>query len=236
MTLSSLISDVTGSERTLTVYDATDSMSVTSVKNHFEVQKVTIEEASTPEGPNDFVVLHDDGEFLAGGDLEELRDAVEFQAGLLDAKDFHEAKTPDVLKHVSNTTFTSHGKRRMILASREIEEQAWSASGGELHAGFQQLSLLQNQYDMYSRIADRDVDIHVYGVPDWEPPEEEWLTVHATDAPEIRDSWFVVYDSPTDNDCALVSEQVGPNEFDGFWTYEEDIISDILGHLRSEYS
>lgn len=235
MTLSSLISDVTGNERTLTVYDPTDSGSVTAVKNHFKVQKVTVEEASTSEGPDDFVVLHDDGEFLAAGDLEELRDAVQFQAGLLGATDFHDTKTPDVLKHVSNTTFTSHGKRRMILASREIEEQAWSTSGGELHAGFQRLSLFQNQYDMYSRIGGRDVDIHVYGVPDWKPPEAYWLTVHATDAPEIRDSWFVAYDAPTDNDCALVSEQVGPNEFDGFWTYEEDIISDILGHLRSEY-
>ncbi|WP_276302300.1 DICT sensory domain-containing protein [Halorussus lipolyticus] len=236
MTLSSIIADVTGTERTLTVYDAEESSAVEDLRNHFEVQNVSVEEATAPEGPDDFAVLHDGGAFLAAADLTKLRRAVTFQAGLLDATDFEETHVPDVLKHVSDTTFTAYGKRRMILASREIEEQAWREASGELHAGFQRLSLLRDQWDLYSRIADRGVEIHVYGVGDWEPPEPDWLTVHADDTPEIRDSWFVVFDAPGESDGALVAAERGLNEFEGFWTYDSALVGDVLGHLRATYS
>jgi DICT domain-containing protein len=236
MTLSSIIDDVAGTARTLTVYDAEDSSAVADLRNHFEVQNVTVEEASAPEGPDDFAVLHDDGEFLAAAALGDLRRAVTFEAGLLDATGFEETQVPDVLKHVSDTTFTAYGKRRMILASREIEEQAWREGGGELHAGFQRLSLLRDQWNLYTRIADRGVDIHVYGAADWDPPEPEWLTVHAADAPEIRDSWFVVFDAPDESDGALVAAERAANEFEGFWTYDSALVGDVLGHLRETYS
>lgn len=236
MTLASIIADVTGSERTLTVYDASDSGAVADLRGHFETQNVTVEEVSASDGPDDFAVLHDDGEFLAAADLERLRQAVTFEAGLLDVTDFEETQVPDVLKHISDTTFTAYGKRRMILASREIEEQAWRAGGGELHAGFQQLSLLRDQWDLYTRIADRGVDIHVYGVPDWQPPEPDWLTVHAGDTAEIRDSWFVVFDGADEENGALLAAECEPNEFEGFWTYDDALVGDVLGHLRSAYS
>ncbi|MFC7078922.1 DICT sensory domain-containing protein [Halorussus caseinilyticus] len=236
MTISSIIADLKGSERTLTVYDPTDETAVSSVERHFEVQNVEVREATAPEGPDDFAVLHDGDEFLAASELAELRRAVSFETGLVDATDLAETTTPDVLKHVSDATFTAYGKRRMILASREIEERAWRAGGGELHAGFQFLSLFREQWDLYGRIADRGVDVHAYGVPDWEPPTPEWLTVHDDDTDEIRDSWFVVLDAPDDRDCALVAEEREPNEFSGFWTYDEALVGDVLGHLRSAYS
>lgn len=235
MSLSSIIADVSGNERTLTVYDASDSEAVGDLRNHFEVQNVTVEEASVPGGPEDFAVLHDDEEFLAAADLELLRQAVTFEAGLLDVTDFEETQVPDVLKHISDTTFTAYGKQRMILASREIEEQAWRTGGGELHTGFQYLSLMRDQWDLYTRIADRDVDIHVYGVPDWQPPDPEWLTVHAGDTTEIRDSWFVVYDSPESRNGALLAAERETNKYEGFWTYDDTLVGDVLEHLRSVY-
>jgi hypothetical protein len=235
MSLSSIIADVTGNERTLTIYDPDDSAAVGAVENHFTVQNVDVVEASAPEGPENFAVLHDDGEFLAAADLDDLRRTVTFEAGLLDASEFEETMVPDVLKHVSDTTFTAYGKQRMILASREIEERAWRARGGQLHSGFQRLSLLRDQWDLYERIGDRGVSVHVYGVGDWEPPETEWLTVHADDCEEIRDSWFVVFDAPDEGDCALVAAEEDDNEYEGFWTYDGAIVADALGHLRSEY-
>lgn len=235
MSLSSIIDGVTGDERTLTVYDPTDPEAVAAVERHFEVQRVGVEEASAPEGPDDFVVLHDDGSFLAAADLDDLRRAVTFGDGLVDATDFEDTQVPDVLTHVGDTTFTSYGKRRMILASREIEERAWRTSGGELHAGFQRLSLLRGQWNLYDRIGDRGVEVHVYGRPDWSPPESDWLTVHESDEPEIRESWFVVFDAPAGNDCGLLAEERDPDEFEGFWTYDEALVSDVLGHLRSSY-
>jgi DICT domain-containing protein len=235
MTLSSIIDDVAGTTRTLTVYDAQKPSAIAALRDHFEVQNVTVEETNSDEGPDDFAVLHDGGEFLAAADLTDLRRAVTFEAGLLDATGFEETQVPDVLKHVSDTTFTAYGKRRMVLASREIEEQAWRRGDGELHAGFQRLSLLRDQWSHYTRIADRGVDVHVYGVADWEPPEPEWLTVHADEA-EIRDSWFVVFDAPGESDGALVATERAANEFEGFWTYDSALVDDVLGHLRETYS
>jgi len=195
MTLSSIIEDVTGEERTLTVYDPSDTEAVQAVEEHFAVQRVSVEEATAPEGPDDFVVLHDDGEFLAAADLETLRRVVSFETGLVDATTLEEASTPKVLKHVGDTTFTSYGKRRMILASREIEERAWRNGDGELHAGFQRLSLFRDQWDLYERIASRGISIHAYGVSDWQPPDVPWLTVHASESDEIARSWFVAFDA-----------------------------------------
>jgi len=235
MTLSSIIDDVRGTGRTLRVYDPSNPDAVPALERHFEVQNVAVEEATLPEGPNDFVVLQDDDEFLAAADLETLRRAVTFESGLLDATEFEETQVPDVLKHVSDTTFTAYGKQRMVLASREIEEQAWRARGGELHSGFQRLSLFRDQWDLYERIANRGVDVHVYGAPDWRPPETEWLTVHGDDATEIRRSWFVAFDAPENGDCALLAAERAPDEFAGFWTYDAALTGDVLGYLRTEY-
>ena len=121
MTLSSLIEDVTGNERTLTVYDPADSEAVEAVKRHFQVQNVSVEEATAPAGP------------------------------------------------------------------------------------------------------------------DWEPPEPDWLEVHAAETPEISESWFVVHDAPDESDCALVAEEREPNAYCGFWSYDEGIVADVLSHLRAEY-
>jgi len=236
MTLSSIIEEVTGEERTLTVYDPSDPEAVRAVEEHFAVQRVSVEEATAPDGPDDFVVLHDDGEFLAAADLETLRRVVSFETGLVDATDLAETSIPGILTHVGNTTFTSYGKRRMILASREIEERAWRAGGGELHAGFQRLSLFRDQWDLYERIASRGVAIHAYGAPDWRPPDVPWLTVHADESDEIRRSWIVAFDAPDDRDCALLATEREPNEFEGFWTYDKGLVGDVLGHLRETYS
>ncbi|WP_135854034.1 DICT sensory domain-containing protein [Halorussus salinus] len=235
MTLSAIIEEVTGTERTLRVYDPSDGRAVSELERHFEVQNVAVEETALPEGPDDFVVLQDGDEFLAAADLETLRRAVTFEAGLLDATDFEETRVPDVLKHVNDTTFTAYGKQRMILASREIEERAYRTREGELHSGFQRLSLLCDQWDLYNRIADRGVDVHVYGVPDWRPPETDWLTVHAEETDEIREAWFVAFDAPENGDCALVAAEEDDDEFEGFWTYDSALTGDVLGYLRDEY-
>lgn len=87
-------------------------------------------------------------------------------------------------KHVETTTFVSYDKRRMILASREIEERAWRAGGGRLYAGFQRLSRLRPQWPVYGNLT-AAVDVRVYGLRDWEPAGE--ITIDADDE-EIRKS------------------------------------------------
>ncbi|USZ69703.1 histidine kinase (plasmid) [Halorussus salilacus] len=235
MSLSSIIDGVTGNERTLTVYDPEDPAAIEDVERHFAVQNVTVERATAPVGPDDFAVLHDDGEFLSAADLGKLRDAVSFRAGLLDADEFERTRYPEILTHVDDATFTAYGKQRMVLASREIEERAWREGNGELHAGFQRLSLLADQWDLYSRIADRGVDVHVYGAPDWKPPETDRFAAHPSESDEIRDAWFVAFQSPDGGDCALVAVEEETDEFRGFWSYDGDIVGDVFDHLRDRY-
>jgi hypothetical protein len=236
MTLSTVVDDVTGSTQTLTIYDPEDQEAVSQISDHFEVQSVSVEVAETSDGPGGFAVLHEEGEFLAAADLEELRAAVTFDSGLLDATGFDEVAYPDLLGEVDDTTFTAYGKRRMILASREVEERSWYARGGELHSGFQQLSLLSEQWELYTRIADRGVDVHVYGEPDWEPPTTDSITVHASDDPEILSVWFVAFESPeSDGDCALVADEREPNVFRGFWTFDDAVVAEVFDYLRDEY-
>ncbi|WP_134672379.1 DICT sensory domain-containing protein [Halorussus marinus] len=236
MTISTIVDDVTGSSQTLTVYDPSDPNAVSQIADYFEVQNVTVEEAETADGPEGFAVLHDEGEFLAAADVEELQAAVTLDSGVLDATGFDEIAYPDLIGAVDDKTFTAYGKRRMILASREVEERSWYARGGELHSGFQRLSLLAEQWDLYTRIADRGVDVHVYGEPDWEPPANDSITVHASDDAEIRDAWFVAFESPEpDGDCALVADEREPNVFCGFWTFDDGVVADVFDHLREEY-
>lgn len=172
---------------------------------------------------------------MAGADLDALRSAVEFDGRRLDVGEFRDARPPEILRHVDDTTFTAYGKRRMILASREIEDRAWRAGGGELHAGFQDMSLLREQWDDYSRLADCGVDVHVYGVPNWTPPETERLTVHPEESEEIRNSWFVSFESADYGNCTLLAVEREQNVFAGFWTYDDDVTADVLGHLRETY-
>ncbi|WP_132058596.1 DICT sensory domain-containing protein [Halorussus amylolyticus] len=235
MTLASIIDDVTGSARTLTVYNHRNPDALDAIERHFSVQNVEVEQADVPDAPHSFAVLHDDGEFLAASGVEDLRAAVSFETGLVENTDFEALDRPDVLEHVSDTTFSDYGKRRMILASREIEERAWRAGGGELRAGFQHLSLLRDQWDVYAKLADQGVEVHVYGAPDWEPPKTERITVHESDAPEMRDAWFVAFESSDATDCALVADEREPNAFEGFWSYDEEIVADVFDYLRTEY-
>ena len=237
MSLATIIGSVESSKRTLTLFNTDVPAHVLDdIETHFDIQNVTVERGRTQRGvPKNFAVLHDGSEYIATSSVAELRQTLAFEGQLLGETDFESFSYPDVLRHVDDTMFTAYGKRRMILASREIEQRAWRTGGGELHSGFQRLSLLSDQWGMYWKIADGGTETHVNGVSDWELPAPA-LTVHADDAPEIRRVWFVVFDAPDGAaDCALLAEEREPNTFYGFWTYDSDTVSEILSHLRETY-
>jgi len=237
MSLATIIGSVESSKKTLTLFntDVPDHV-LDDIETHFDIQNVSVERGRTERGiPENFAVLHDGSEYIATSSVAELRRTLAFEGRLLGATDFESFSYPDVLRHVDDTIFTAYGKRRMILASREIEQRAWRTGGGELHAGFQRLSLLSDQWDVYEKIADGGTDTHVYGVSDWELPSSPHV-VHDDDVPEIRNVWFVLFDAPEGAaDCALLAEEREPNRFYGFWTYDSDTVSRIRSHLRETY-
>ncbi|WP_162993892.1 DICT sensory domain-containing protein [Halalkalicoccus subterraneus] len=224
--ISSCIQQVAGGERTLSVSNAaTDELS--ALRSHFELRNVPVE-GTTSDLPGGLCVLHDDERVLAASPLAEVIRAVGFDPAAFEPGFEHER--PDVLEHVETTTFVSYDKRRMILASREVEERAWRAGGGRLYAGFQCLSRLRAQWPIYETLT-RTVDVRVYGLRDWEPPGD--VAVDDADDEEIRNSWFVVYDGngADERKAALVAEEVDSGEFTGFWTYETEIVDDLLDYL-----
>jgi DICT domain-containing protein len=225
MSLSELIAGVEAHRKTLTVYN-TDPGDAATLRDRFSERNVAVESAHTPEGPESYAVLHRDGEFLTAAAVEDVL-----------ARDTGATERP-ILDHIDQTTFTSYDTGQMTAASREIEDRAWRIGAGQLHAGFQTVSVIGSQLDAYEQLASREgLDVHAYGYPDAEVPDHEGFTVHVERSREIRESWFVVYDGDGDDasKCALLAEEREPRSFYGFWTYDPDTVDWIVDHLRSAY-
>ena len=124
--------------------------------------------------------------------------------------------------------------------SRYVEARAWNGDGGRLHAGFQQLSRLDDERGtrrVYERLGDDPtVETHVYGVPD-SRPSLSGVEVHGDRAEELRRSWFVVYDPPNrpDDAAALVVYRTDAGTWEGFWSYDPGTVREVHDYLTETY-
>ena len=181
-------------------------------------------------------MLHDGERFLAAGPVEPAHRSLAFDPAAFSGESLESDGYPEILEHAATTASTSYDKRRMILASREIETRAWQVGNGELYAGFRRLSVMRHQWDVYAKLARTGVAVHAYGAPDWTPPDAEADTMnfHGREDAEVKESWFVVFDGDGDDThkAALVSEKRDPGEFYGFWTYEPDLVNEVVAYFR----
>lgn len=236
VSLSRIIGVVEGHTQTLSLYNVEAAADVVAdIRRHFTPTSVDVRVRETDDGyPRNFAVLHDETEFLAASGLLELHRAVDPTGWVMD-DDQPRSAYPDLLQKTEQSVFTEYGKRRMILASREIEKGAWDDGPLTLHVGFQEFSRLRSQRSLYRKLTDR-LDIHLYGAPDRKPAVEP-LTYHGYDDHEIRNSWFVVVepddDYPAIRPRALLAEEREPNVYSGFWTSHEPIIDRILARLET---
>lgn len=233
--LRTLVEDVEASAKTLSLVNYAGSEATKArVVSYFEPQHVAVrDDVSAPSLPADFAVLHDGGSFVAAAAVDEIHRHLAGEE-YLGAGPFGPAERPAILRHVDDRTFTSYDRRRMTLASREIEYYAWRAGGGEIRAGFQRFSTLAPQARTYERIADAGVDVHVYGAPDAAVPDG--LTEHASEDEEILSSWFVAYEGTEPSDArALVAVETDPGTFTGFWTYENETVAAVLDRLDAAH-
>jgi hypothetical protein len=241
MSLTELIRGVEDHEKTLAVFNA-DPEAVEAVEERFHDRNLTVRAERTESGrPREFVVLssgdpeEEEEEFVTAASLEDVigeRDPTE--------PGFDEASYRPILDHLDETMFTSYDTRQMVAASREIEDRAWRLGTGSLHAGFQYLSILENQMDVYERLASKGgLDVHAYAYPDQEtvPVHDTDLTIHVERSREIETSWFVAYDGGgvDVNKCALLAEERDPRTFYGFWTYDPDTVDWIVEYLEQSY-
>ncbi|PSQ20664.1 histidine kinase [Halobacteriales archaeon QS_8_65_32] len=236
--LSGLLDRVDGTMETLTVYNFGGSDEVIEdLYDFFGQRLVMVAESNTQYGePTGVAMLHDGERFLAAGPVEPAHRSLAFDPAAFSGESLESDGYPEILEHAATTAFTSYDKRRMILASREIETRAWQVGNGELYAGFRRLSVMRHQWDVYAKLARTGVAVHAYGAPDWTPPDAEADTMnfHGREDAEVKESWFVVFDGDGDDThkAALVSEERDPGEFYGFWTYEPDLVNEVVAYFR----
>ncbi|GAB6878094.1 DICT sensory domain-containing protein [Halorubrum gandharaense] len=232
MSLIELIAGVEAHEATLTVFNPR-SGDAASLSDHFADRNVSVEATTTDADPERFAVLSRDGEFVTAVDVAELLAPRERTTPAFATEPYR-----PVLDHLDETLFTSYTTRDMVAASREIEDRAWRMGHGELHAGFQTLSVLGGEAETYNRLGEAPaLDVHAYAAPEGELPDAESVTVHVERAPEIRETWFVAYDGDGVDEakCALLAEEREPGRFYGFWSYDPSTVDYMIRHLTETY-
>lgn len=234
MTLHELITGVEDNEKTLTVFNADESV-VTALGEYFADRNVTVGGAETASGkPGEFVTLSAGGAVLTAAGLSDLQRMLDDEPARLGLRD---RPYQPILDHLDDTMFTSWDAGQMITASREIEDRAFRVGRGTLHAGFQYVSTLANELPIYERLGSTDVDVHAYAVPDTDPPDSDEFVLHLERDSEIERTWFVAFDGGPDpaDRCALLAEERNERTFYGFWTYDGSTVEYVLEYLRERY-
>ncbi|MDS0258270.1 hypothetical protein NDI56_02465 [Haloarcula sp. S1CR25-12] len=190
--------------------------------------------------PRSVALLHHGDNLLASESVPALRGAIDIESATTDG--LGKRHTSDLLTKLERSVFGASTAEKGLLVdvSHSVELLANRTGSGTLHAGFQRLSNLvgdDGAARIYERLAASGVDVHVYGTPDTETTVPG-VTIHEIANEEIANSWFVVYDGGGDPDrrAALLAHELdGDNEYDGFWTYEGDIVADIDAYLTATY-
>lgn len=238
MSLRDVIREVEGRRKTLTLFNPPDPSIERDLAAYLDDRNVGVRTATTDTGhPEGVAVLYQGQQVLTSTSVGALHDLLDEprpgEAGL----GVDDAAHATLLSHLEETTFASFDVEQLVAASREIEDRAWRVGVGTLRAGFQRATTLDGEADVYRDLTERPLDLHVYAVPDGEPPSLPGVTVHLTEADEIADHWFVVFDGGGDDEqkCALLAEERGDRDFYGFWTYEPDVVDRIADHLATRY-
>ena len=213
----------------------------------FEQQSVAVDEATAAAYDEDTVLLVEDDDVVATSPLASLQDAilmVNSDLYITGTRDMAATDVPAVIDGLAEAPFSLRGypasnkeKLLLILISRHIERKAYQHGEGTLRSSFQRLSRIADERgtrEAYELVASTDVDVHVYGQPDWTPDEEFGVTMHGGYKWDFRYSWFVLYDPPEDSDegAALLAIETDPGEWEGFWTYQQSLVDDLAAYIR----
>jgi hypothetical protein len=248
-------------ERFLSVPESTDRELVVAnrtqpepfqrmVENLFAEQNVAVGETTHGEYPENTVLLLEDGQVIAQSPLAGLRDAilmVNSDLYVTGTRSLDKTTVPDVIDELTDVRFSLRGypksnteKLLLILISRQIERRAYEAGAGTLRASFQYLSRIKDEQGTrraYRKVSSTDVDVHVYGKPDWRPTSELDVTMHGGRKDDFECSWFVLYRPPPDRtserSAALLAIERGDAKWEGFWTYDRAVIEELAAYIRA---
>lgn len=202
-----------------------------SIRSHFDPHDVDVEIESGPDLPTDVVELRSNDKREASDDVSTVLRYVEawddaFSAGL-------GMEPPSVVDSLDDTFFESYDKQRMVMASRIVEFRGLNTGEGTLHAGFQDLAKIDFQRSTYRHLSETGLDVHVYGTAAPETTRDLNLHVHERSDEETLYHWWVAFDGNGEDDgkAVLLAQEREPNRFFGFWTYEPDVVDQILGRM-----
>lgn len=232
------VESVEDRRKRLGVY-APDTETATELERQFATRNVDVDRHSAPTVTEPgFVILRDrDGDFRGAVGLER------FEAVL--SPDVHppwelaesDADPAELFDFLENTVFSSYDRRQMLAAAREIEERAWRIAEGALYVGFQREQASAAQTDVYERLATRGrLAVTVFVRDEWAGRIDDVAVVSETNG-EIGAFWFVIFDGAGRElqKCALLAEERRPDAFYGFWTYDPDVVDDLVAYLESTY-
>jgi len=213
----------------------------------FDSTSVNVSHLVIPDVEQEMLYLFQNGEIVTSSPVWALTEAIAdintmIQTG--SAESLNSLELPRVLTKLDEIPFAAVGPDNSDLAllfttiSRHIEATAVAVGEGQLRVGFQRLSRLQaNEEDhtrsVYKRLAETDVDVHVYGRPDWFPPESLSMTIHAGYTEDFLQNWFVVFRSANETmRAAFTAHEHGEGGWTGHWTFQSDRVSDINSYLE----
>lgn len=223
----SLLAGVRSRDHAFTVYRGDEP---THVESLFAAHGVEVDVRSLPPaGPDPFVLIETDGEFVGVIGAAELDGLFEPPIVRPGERDGVSAGYRPVFELLDDTVFSSMRRGALLTVSREIEDRAYRVGTGALHASFQRFSAFRPQADAYRHLAaDTDLDVHVYGADDWDPPAIPGVGYHAVDDDELGRYWVLAFDGGDDGQpCGLVAVEES-DEYTGFWTDDATLVESIL--------
>ncbi|WP_277555656.1 DICT sensory domain-containing protein [Halobaculum limi] len=185
--------------------------------------------ALPPAGPDPFVVVERNSEFVGVLGLSELEALVEPPIVRSQDDDGVSEAYRVFFDVLDDTVFTAMDRTTLLAVSREIEDRAYRVGTGTLRVSFQRFSAFQSQIAVYrSLAADTSLDIHIHGVADWDPPAIDGITYHDSDAGSLGRYWALTFDGGGDpmQASGLLAEE-RDDGYTGFWSDDAGIVANI---------
>jgi hypothetical protein len=228
-----LIEDARHHEKRFTVYAAGEKPGIDA---RFGDTDISIEHRPLPpHGPEPFVTIHDSDEFVGALSLAELETLLVPPIVRPGDRESVSAGYRALFDVLDDTVFSSLDRRQLLGASREVEDRAFRVGHGILRVSFQRLSAFESQREVYRQLAGKaGLDVHLYAAPDRDPPDIDGLAYHESTAPTVERYWALAFDGGINDQqaCGLLARE-RDDGYAGFWTYDPEIVSTILGELEA---
>lgn len=226
--LDSLLTEVQETDKQVIVYRRGQT---TDIETRLATHNVAVTRRELPPGgPDPFLVIEEDDRFAGALGLDHLDGLLEPPIVRPGERDDTSAGYRVLFDALDETVFSAMERRQLLAVSREIEDRAYRVGTGTLHASFQTLSTFRSQAGVYRElVTGTDLDIHVYGIADWTPPEIAGITYHEYGDDAHGRYWVLAFDGGGDSSraCGLVAREHS-DRYDGVWTYDSKLVSDII--------